>query len=61
MDAPQKIHDYFKIESFAGEVESYTDKKLLIFAKRKAKEKHIHQKAAQEVPPETPTETPEES
>ncbi|RLB59921.1 MAG: SAM-dependent methyltransferase [Deltaproteobacteria bacterium] len=61
MDAPHKIHDYFKIESFAGEVESYTDKKLLIFAKRKAKEKHIHQKAAQEVPPETPEETPEES
>ncbi len=51
MDAPQKIHDYFKIESFAGEVESYTDKKLLIYATRKEKEKHIHQKAA--VPPPT--------
>ena len=66
MDAPQKIHDYFKIESFAGEVESYTDKKLVIYAKRKEKEKHIHQKAAAvevppEVPSETPLETPEES
>jgi len=65
MDAPQKIHDYFKIESFAGEVETYTDKKLLIYAKRKEKEKHIHQKAAAveappEVPSETPLETPEE-
>ena len=39
MDAPQKIHDYFKIESFAGEVETYTDQKLLIFAIRKEKEK----------------------
>lgn len=39
MDAPQKIHDYFKIESFAGEVETYTDQKLLIYARRKEKEK----------------------
>ena len=39
MDAPQKVHDYFKIESFAGEVETYTDQKLLIFANRKEKEK----------------------
>lgn len=39
MDAPQKIHDFFKIESFAGEVESYTDQKLLIYATRKEKEK----------------------
>ncbi len=39
MDAPQKIHDFFKIESFAGEVETYTDQKLLIFASRKEKEK----------------------
>jgi len=62
MDAPQKIHDYFKIESFAGEVETYTDKKLLIYAKRKEKEKHIHQKAAAvEVPPEVPSETPLET
>lgn len=56
MDAPQKVHDYFKIESFAGEVESYTDKKLVIYATRKEKEKHIHQKA----PVEPPVETPEE-
>ncbi len=39
MDAPAKIHDYFKIESFAGEVETYTDQKLLIYASRKEKEK----------------------
>lgn len=29
-----KIHDYFQIETFAGEVESYTDRKLLIYAIR---------------------------
>lgn len=39
MDAPQKVHDYFKIESFAGEVETYTDQKLLVYASRKEKEK----------------------
>jgi len=39
MEAPQKIHDFFQIESFAGEVESYTDQKLLIYATRKEKEK----------------------
>ena len=39
MDAPKKVHDFFKIESFAGEVESYTDQKLLIYATRKEKEK----------------------
>ncbi|WP_303720743.1 class I SAM-dependent methyltransferase [Malonomonas rubra] len=39
MEAPQKVHDYFKIESFAGEVETYTDQKLLIYACRKEKEK----------------------
>jgi len=39
MDAPPKIHDYFQIESFAGEVETYTDQKLLIYATRKEKEK----------------------
>ncbi|MFO7765637.1 MAG: methyltransferase domain-containing protein [Pelovirga sp.] len=39
MDAPRTIHDYFKIESFAGEVESFTDQKLLIYATRKEKEK----------------------
>jgi len=57
MDAPQKIHDYFKIESFAGEVESYTDKKLVIYATRKEKEKHIHQKAQVVPPVETPEDT----
>lgn len=49
MDAPQKIHDYFKIESFAGEVETYTDQKLLVYATRKEKEKGGHQKAAKAV------------
>jgi len=39
MDAPQKVHDFFKIESFAGEVETYTDQKLLVYASRKEKEK----------------------
>jgi hypothetical protein len=39
MDASDKIHDYFKIESFAGEVETFTDQKLLIYATRKEKEK----------------------
>ncbi|PLX79664.1 MAG: SAM-dependent methyltransferase [Desulfuromonas sp.] len=34
IDAPMKVHDYFEIETFAGEVESYTDRKLLIFATR---------------------------
>jgi ubiquinone/menaquinone biosynthesis C-methylase UbiE len=32
--APAKVHDYFHIETFAGEVESYTDQKLLIYASR---------------------------
>jgi ubiquinone/menaquinone biosynthesis C-methylase UbiE len=39
MDAPAKIHDFYKIESFAGEVETFTDKKILIYATRKEKEK----------------------
>jgi hypothetical protein len=39
MAAAPKIHDYFKIETFAGEVETYTDQKLLIYASRKEKEK----------------------
>lgn len=39
MDASAKIHDYFQIESFAGEVETFTDQKLLIYATRKEKEK----------------------
>ncbi len=40
MEASPKIHDFFKIESFAGEVETYTDRKLLIYARRKEKEKN---------------------
>ena len=34
IDSPDKVHDYFQIETFAGDVESYTDKKLLIYATR---------------------------
>jgi len=37
IDAPPKAHDYFQIETFAGEVESYTDRKLLIYATRPEK------------------------
>lgn len=39
MEASPKVHDFFKIESFAGEVETFTDQKLLIYATRKEKEK----------------------
>ena len=34
IDAPAKVQDYFQVETFAGEVESYTDQKLLLFANR---------------------------
>jgi len=34
VQASAKIHDYFQIETFAGEIESYTDHKLLIYASR---------------------------
>lgn len=37
IEAPAKVHDYFQIETFAGEVESYTDQKLLIYATRPEK------------------------
>jgi ubiquinone/menaquinone biosynthesis C-methylase UbiE len=37
VEAPTKIQDYFQIETFAGEVESYTDQKLLIYASRPEK------------------------
>lgn len=39
VNAPERIQDYFKIEIFAGEVESYTDKKLLVYATRIDKER----------------------
>ncbi len=39
MEAPEKVHDFFQIESFAGEIETFTDQKLLIYATRKEKEK----------------------
>ena len=35
IDAPTKVQDYFKLETFAGEVESFTDQKILIFATRR--------------------------
>ena len=35
IDAPAKVQDYFKLETFAGEVESFTDQKILIFATRR--------------------------
>ncbi len=34
IDAPDKVQDFFQIETFAGEVESYTDQKLLLYATR---------------------------
>ena len=37
IQAPPKVQDYFQIETFAGEVESYTDGKLLIYASRPEK------------------------
>ncbi len=37
IQAPGKVHDYFQIETFAGEVETYTDQKLLIYASRPEK------------------------
>jgi hypothetical protein len=37
IEAPPKFHDYFQVETFAGEVESYTDRKLLIYATRPEK------------------------
>jgi hypothetical protein len=37
IDAPSSIQDYFQVETFAGEVESFTDRKLLIHASRPAK------------------------
>jgi ubiquinone/menaquinone biosynthesis C-methylase UbiE len=37
IESSAKVHDYFQIETFAGEVESYTDRKLLIYAARPEK------------------------
>jgi len=34
IEAPAKVQDFFQVETFAGEVESYTDQKLLIYATR---------------------------
>lgn len=34
IQSPAKVHDYFHIETFAGEVESYTDQKILVYASR---------------------------
>lgn len=35
IDASVKVQDYFKLETFAGEVESFTDRKLLVYATRR--------------------------
>jgi ubiquinone/menaquinone biosynthesis C-methylase UbiE len=37
VEAPDKVQDYFQIETFAGEVEAYTDRKVLIYASRPPK------------------------
>jgi ubiquinone/menaquinone biosynthesis C-methylase UbiE len=37
IEAPAKAHDFFQIETFAGEVENYTDQKLLVYASRPEK------------------------
>jgi len=37
VDAPDKVQDYFQIETFAGEVEAYTDRKVLVYASRPPK------------------------
>ncbi len=34
VNAPEHIQEYFKIEIFAGDVESYTDEKILVYATR---------------------------
>lgn len=34
MESSDKVHDFFEIETFAGEVENYTDRKLLLYASR---------------------------
>ncbi len=37
--APRKIQDYFQVELFAGELESFSERRLVITAKRPEKEK----------------------
>lgn len=37
--APKKVQDYFHVELFAGEVESFTEPRVLLIAKRPEKEK----------------------
>ena len=39
MQASSKVHDYFQVETFAGEVESFTDRKVLLYGTRPEKEK----------------------
>lgn len=43
IDASDKIQDYFQVETFAGEVENFTDRKILIYASRPAKKPHVQQ------------------
>lgn len=37
VEAPDKVQDYYQIETFAGEVEAYTDRKILIYGNRPPK------------------------
>jgi ubiquinone/menaquinone biosynthesis C-methylase UbiE len=37
IEAPDKVQDYFQVETFAGEVENFSDQKILIYASRPAK------------------------
>jgi ubiquinone/menaquinone biosynthesis C-methylase UbiE len=41
IEASDKIQDYFQVETFAGEVENFTDRKILVYASRPAKKPHV--------------------
>ncbi|MDK2847815.1 MAG: hypothetical protein PWP34_1168 [Desulfuromonadales bacterium] len=48
IEASDKIQDFFQVETFAGEVENFTDRKILIYASRPAKKPHVQQSKQQE-------------
>lgn len=48
IEASTKIQDFFQVETFAGEVESFTDQKILIYASRPAKKPHVQPTKQQE-------------
>lgn len=48
IEASDKIQDYFQVETFAGEVENFTDRKILIYASRPAKKPHVQPGKQQE-------------